>query len=124
MIIKTKYLFLTLLTSILFAGCSVHPGSGIWVPAEGSESPYSRVEVLFEGRAELFVTGRKEHLFRCFWGGTTADSIHMDCISADDETLKPVFTLQVSADGTAKLSEAGKNLGLFQRTEKIPTRKE
>ncbi|WP_177418448.1 hypothetical protein [endosymbiont of Lamellibrachia barhami] len=124
MIIKTKCLFLTLLTSILLVGCSAHPGSGIWLPAEGSESPYSRIEVLFEGRAELFVAGREAHLFRCFWSGTTADSIHMDCISADDETQKPVFTLQVSADGTARLSEAGKKLGLFQRTEQIPTRKE
>jgi len=123
-IIKTKYLFLTLLSSILLVGCSAHPGSGIWVPAEGNESPYSRIEVLFEGRAELFVSGRKEHLFRCFWSGTTADSIHMDCISADDETQKTVFILQVTADGAAKLTEAGKNLGLFQRTEQVPTRKE
>ncbi|RLJ18026.1 hypothetical protein DJ031_12005 [bacterium endosymbiont of Escarpia laminata] len=80
--------------------------------------------MLFEGRAELFVADREEHLFRCFWGGTTANTISMDCISADDATQKPLFTLQVAADGTGKLSEAGKNLGLFQRTEQRPTREE
>ena len=118
----TRPLFIVCLSSLLLSACSPHPGSGIWVPLDDSEAPYTRLEVLFEGRAELFAPGREGHLYRCFWGGTDADSIRLDCISADDEAVKPVFTFRVAADGTGELIASGESIGFFQRTEEKPTR--
>ena len=122
MIIKTRRLFLTLFYMLLLAACSPHPGSGIWLPLDDRDNPYTRLEVLFEGRAELFVSGREAHLYRCFWGGINSDSLRMDCVSADDEAVKPAFTFRVAADGTGELIEAGESRGFFRRTDEKPTR--
>lgn len=120
--IYRRHLFLTLLATLSLAACSPHPGSGIWVPAEGSDAAYAKLEVLFEGQAELFVPGREEHLYRCFWGGAAKDAIRMECVSADNESDKPVFLFQVAPDGVGQLSMDGKPVGLFTRTNDKPTR--
>ena len=122
MIIKSRQLFLTLFPSLLLSACSPHPGSGIWVPLDDREAPYAKLEVLFEGRAELFVPDREEHLYRCFWGGAGANSIQMECVSADNETVKPSFTFRVAADGTGELIESGQTIAFFRRTDEKPTR--
>ncbi|EGV50675.1 hypothetical protein [Candidatus Endoriftia persephone] len=124
LIIKNKSHLLILLSSALLVACSAHPGAGIWVPMDESDTLYSKIAVTFEGRAELFVADRETHLLRCFWGGITANSISMDCISADDESEKHLFTLQVSDDGIGMLSEADKTLGLFRRTNENPSPRE
>lgn len=122
LIIKTRLLFLSLILFVLLSGCSPHPGSGIWVPMDKGESRYSKVEVLFDGRAELFVPGREDHLYRCFWGGVSSESIRMECVSADDDAIKPIFKLQVAADGRGELLESEKTVGYFRRTEEKPIR--
>lgn len=122
MIIKSRLPFLTLFSCLLLSGCSPHPGSGIWLPLDDREAPYSKLEVLFEGRAELFVTGRAEHQYRCFWGGTGANSIRMECVSADNDAIKLQFDFRVAADGTGELIESGQTIGFFRRTDEKPTR--
>ena len=122
MIIKSQFQFLTLFLSLLLSACSPHPGSGIWVPLDDRDATYSKLVVLFEGRAELFRPGRDEHQYRCFWGGTGSDSIRMECISADNETDKPLFTFRVVADGTGELMDSGQTIGFFRRTDEKPTK--
>ncbi len=92
------------------------------MPLDDREAPYAKLEVLFEGRAELFVPDREEHLYRCFWGGAGANSIQMECVSADNETVKPSFTFRVAADGTGELIESGQTIAFFRRTDEKPTR--
>ena len=122
LIIKTSLWLLILIISLLLSGCSPHPGSGIWVPVDKDVSLYSKVVVLFDGRAELFIPGREEHMYRCFWGGVSSDSIRMECVSADDEAITPIFTLQVVIGGRGELLESGQIVGYFRRTEEKPIR--
>ncbi|MEN8180886.1 MAG: hypothetical protein ABFS39_20035 [Pseudomonadota bacterium] len=118
MSIKSQRLLLTLFSSLLLSACSPYPGSGIWVPLDDREVLYSKLDVLFDGRAELFAPGRAEHLYRCFWSGMGSKSIRMECILADDENVKPLFTFQVAEDGTGELLESGQTIGLFRRRDK------
>jgi hypothetical protein len=101
------------LALLLLQGCSPHPGAGSWVPAENSDSPFSEIMVDFNGRVEIFVPQREGHIYRCFWGGISSDTLAFDCISADDETIKPQYTFKVIQDGVAELLESTKPMGQY-----------
>ncbi len=105
---------LSLLALLALSGCSPHPGAGSWSPIENSGAPFSEIVVDFNGRALLFVPQREEHLYRCFWAGRSSDTLSFDCISADDETLKPQYTFNVSQNGEAELLQATKSMGQYR----------
>ena len=108
---------LTLCALIGLQGCSPHPGSGSWVPVENSETIFSLVTIDFNGRAELFIPKRDDHLYRCFWAGQDSKTLSLDCIAADDDTLKPQLLFRISQEGVADLLEADKLLGQFKRSD-------
>jgi len=104
----------TLLALLVLQGCSPHPGAGTWSPIENSGAPFSEINVDFNGRVLLFVPQREEHLYRCFWAGTSSASLSFDCISADDEKVKPQYTFNISQNGEAELLQAGKPAGQYR----------
>ncbi|MCF6280665.1 MAG: hypothetical protein L3J28_00390 [Candidatus Polarisedimenticolaceae bacterium] len=115
MTLINRYLLLTLtlLSLFLLQGCSPHPGAGSWLPAENSDAPFSEITVDFNGRVEIFVPQREGHIYRCFWAGIDSNTLKFDCISADDETLKPQYTFRVTERGVAELLEANKSMGHY-----------
>ena len=117
MIIKYTYLSFLIVTTLLLYGCAPHPGTGTWVPIAEVDTVYSRIAVEFNGQAELFIPGREEHLIRCFWSGESANSISMDCISADDTEIKYTILLQVADDGVGELLQNGAVVGRFSKEE-------
>lgn len=121
MIIKRRRSLLSLFFILLLAACSPHPGSGIWLSVDDT-GPYGKLAILFEGQAELYPVGRKAYRYRCFWAGLSADSLRMDCVSADDPAQKARFEFRVLADGSGELLESGRSLGHFHRTDEKPTR--
>lgn len=99
----------------LLVGCSAHPGAGTWQLEEGQQSPFSRLIVHFEGRAELFdaVSGVETH--HCFWAGRSDTEIQLDCTTPEDTETPIRFNLRVSGGERAQLSQAGQVLGEYQR---------
>lgn len=106
-----------LLAALLLQSCSPHPGAGSWVPIESSNAPFSEISVSFNGQVELFVPQREGHAYRCFWAGTSSDTLNFDCISADDETVKPQYSFKIAQNGVAKLFEATTPLGEYQHSK-------
>lgn len=94
-------------------GCSPHPGTGEWQAEGDNPVGLTRLEVRYEGWADLYARGEDEAGRRCFWGGTGKQSISLTCSRADDPDAEEHYTLNVDAGGTATLSRHGQAIGRF-----------
>ena len=104
-----------LVTALLIAGCSPHPGAGTWVPLAGAESRYERLEVMFEGRAEFYLPAAEEADLRCFWSGESGRDIALQCSSAGNPDVDLHFRLKTRQSGEAELLQGGRTLMLMRR---------
>lgn len=106
-----------LLMAGLLTGCSAHPGAGTWQLKAGESSPFSRLTVHFEGRAELFDAASGAETHHCFWGGTSDSEIQLDCTTPEDTETRIRFNLRVTSAQEAQLLKEGRLLGDYQRVE-------
>ena len=97
------------------SGCSPHPGAGTWAAAGESRRDFSKLEVQFEARATLYLSGQGKGALRCFWAGKSAESIGLDCNPAGNTGPKRIFSLVVTGEDQAQLMESGKVVAKFQR---------
>ncbi len=97
------------------AGCSAHPGAGDWAAVDAGQTPFSKVLVHFEGRAELFDSKSGAESHHCFWGGKSATEIQLDCTTPQDTETRIHFSLNVDKEGSAKLIKDGAVIGLYKR---------
>lgn len=95
-------------------GCSPHPATGTWVTADNVDSGFNRLEVTYEGRANLFTAGEQEAGRHCFWGGESAQAISMVCKPASNTDIEERYRLVVK-DGAATLIRDGVLLSRFER---------
>ncbi len=108
---------LVLLWSLALTGCSGHPAAGTWLIREGSASPYARLVVQFDGRAEFFRPNQEEPAERCFWAGESADTIGLQCVDAAGGDQERFYRLKVGRGGVGELTRDGRLLGLLDELE-------
>jgi len=89
---------------LLLAGCSPHPGSGIWIATSENEPGFKKIDVQFEGRADIYTATDEVAVRRCFWGSMSPTQLALDCVQAADTEIKENYRLNVSEDGTAELT--------------------
>lgn len=106
-----------ILAAALLTGCSAHPGAGNWQLEAGNQSPFSRVTVHFEGRAELFDAASGAESHHCFWGGISGSEIQLDCTTPEDTETRVRFNLRVNGAKNAQLLKDGQLLGNYLRVE-------
>jgi hypothetical protein len=92
---------------LALAGCSPHPAAGIWTAEPGSGAGFQRLEVTYEGRADLYAPGEPEAGRHCFWSGESARAIALACKPASDPDAEEHYRLVVQEDGTATLLRDG-----------------
>jgi len=97
------------------SGCSPHPGAGTWTTVGEGEGGFFKLVVHFEGRAEFFAPDQEKELLRCFWAGESAESIRLDCTSAQQEDAKLHYSLAVTGADQAQLQQSGKVIAQFRR---------
>lgn len=100
---------------VLLAGCAPHPATGHWVTTADTGTGFTRLEVTYEGRANLYAAGEKEAGRHCFWSGESARAVAITCKPAFNTEIEEHYHLNVQADGTAVLSQADKVLAHFSR---------
>jgi hypothetical protein len=100
---------------LLLGACSPHPGAGKWISSEGEPSTFYRLEVHYDGRAELYLPGQDVEALRCFWGGAGPDSILLDCTAAEAVEERVRYVLRVAGDGGAELLQEEKRIAGFSR---------
>lgn len=110
-IVKSFFLFIAL----LLAGCSPHPGSGIWIATSENEPGFKKIDVQFEGRADIYTATDETAVRRCFWGSMSPTQLALDCVQAADTEIKENYRLIVSEDGTAELTLKQQLVGTFSK---------
>ncbi|SCZ64088.1 hypothetical protein [Thiohalomonas denitrificans] len=101
---------LTLLLAL--TGCSPHPAAGNWT-ATAEDSQFSRLEVTYEGRANLFEFGEEKAGRHCFWSGESKQVISMSCKPAFDTDIEEHYRLNLEGDGTAILMRDDQAVAYF-----------
>lgn len=103
--------------ALLFAltGCSPHPATGNWIASTGSNSEFSRLEVTYEGRANLFEPGEEKAGRHCFWSGENKQAISMSCKPAFNTDIEEFYRLELGEDGIASLMREGEVKARFSR---------
>jgi hypothetical protein len=104
-----------LLATAGLAGCSPHPGAGNWAAADPA-TPFAKLLVHFEGRAELVDAASGAESHHCFWGAKNDGEIQLDCTTPEDTETRIRFNLRVEGDGTAQLFRDEALIGRFRRT--------
>ncbi len=118
------FALLTLTLALVLQGCSPHPGSGKWQSVADTQSRFSKLDIQFEGRAELTLTDTAAEIQRCFWSGKTAETIRLQCTQGDDTGLEFNYELTIDAnngDPRATLSESDKQIGVYQKQKQPKT---
>ncbi|MEN8213932.1 MAG: hypothetical protein ABFR19_06180 [Pseudomonadota bacterium] len=112
----TKLKLLTLCASLLLlAGCSPHPGSGIWAADSDNAPGFTKIDVQFNGRADIYNASEEKAVRRCFWGGMSSRQITLDCVQAANTDIKEQYRLTVTQDDSAELSSDQQLLGTFAK---------
>jgi hypothetical protein len=112
----TKLKALLLCTSLaLLAGCSPHPGSGIWIATSENEPGFKKIDVQFEGRADIYTATDEVAVRRCFWGSMSPKQLALDCVQAANTEIKENYRLIVSEDDTAELTLKQQLIGTFSK---------
>lgn len=112
---KTLALPCSALLLLSLTGCAPHPASGVWATPKEPDSGFDRLEVTYEGHAQLYTVGEKEAGRHCFWGGESKQSIVMTCKPASNLDTEERYHLIVNADGSATLTQDGKEVAKFTR---------
>ena len=115
----TKLKNLSLLSALVFiTGCSPHPGSGIWIATSENESGFTKIDVQYEGRADIYNATDEAAVRRCFWGGMSPKQLALDCTQASDTDNPEHYRLTVTADDTAELTRKQQLIGAFNRQKR------
>lgn len=100
---------------LLITGCSPHPGSGIWIAEAENEPGFTKIDVQYEGRADIYNATDEAAVRRCFWGGMSPRQLALDCVQAADTEIKENYRLTVAEDGTAELTRKQQLIGVFNK---------
>ena len=100
---------------LALAGCAPHPAAGTWIAAPGAGAGFQRLEVTYEGRADLFAAGEAQAGRHCFWSGDSARAIALACKAASSPDLEEHYRLVVDGNGTATLLRDGEETARFTR---------
>jgi len=111
-ILKTIFLLSTL---ALIVGCSPHPGSGIWTATSENEPWFTKIDVQYEGRADIYSATEEAAVRHCFWGGMSPKQLALDCTRASDTDNPEHYRLTVTADDTAELTQKQQLVGTFKK---------
>jgi len=99
----------------LLAGCSPHPGSGVWTATSENEPGFVKIDVQYEGRADIYNATEEAAVRRCFWGGMSPKQLALDCVQAADTDIKEHYRLSVTPDGAAELTRKQQLIGIFKK---------
>jgi hypothetical protein len=113
---KLKSIFLCT-SLLLLAGCSPHPGNGVWRATSENKPGFTKIDVQSEGRADIYNATDEAAVRRCFWGGMSPRQLALDCTQAPDTDNQEHYRLTVVADDTAELTRDQQLIGTFDRQQ-------
>jgi len=110
---KISLLFTPLLT-LLVSACSPHPSSGQWHKLTIVESEISMIDVMFDGKAQMYGADQKQIIRRCFWAGQDSKTIALTCVNPDNTDVDIKYQMRI-LDGQANLLQADQTIASFRK---------
>lgn len=107
-------LLLTLFIFQLLPACSPHPGSGQWHNIDTGDNEIVLIDVMFDGKAQMYGSDKKQIIRRCFWAGQDRNTIGLTCVHPDNTDTDISYQLQVSG-AQAVLKQADQTIGNFRK---------
>ncbi|MCW8956838.1 MAG: hypothetical protein OQL09_08145 [Gammaproteobacteria bacterium] len=98
----------------LISACSPHPASGQWHNIAIGDGEFTIIDVMFDGKAEMYATNEKLLVRRCFWAGVDSKTINLTCVHPDNTDTDIKYQLQISAS-QATLQQAGQTIASFRK---------
>ncbi|NRA71522.1 MAG: hypothetical protein HRU24_10900 [Gammaproteobacteria bacterium] len=98
----------------ILVSCTGHPAAGKWQLQSTETFEFNRLVINFDGRAELYKPDSDTAWFHCFWNARAADTIAMECASADETQDNELFDFKVSGKSSGQLLQANKLLARFE----------
>ncbi len=115
-----KNLLLACLCILFLGGCSPHPSSGIWKAEGDNKLGIKSLTVDFGGKAVFVSSKVKPATWHCFWSNAGEQTAEFDCTPSTDKETEENFVFTVMEGDVAELSQDGKPIGKFSRTEGNP----
>ena len=113
---KRCILFASLmLSALLLAGCSGHPGAGKWTVIEEEATLFSHIKIDFDGKASIYPKDNQAPIRNCYWQASSADNISIQCGTSEHEEGKLFYSLEVTEPTLAVLKKGDQVLGTFKR---------
>lgn len=100
--------------TLLIISCSPHPASGQWHNIAIGNSKINMIDVMFDGKTEMYGVDKQQIIRRCFWAGQDSKTIVLTCVHPDDTDTDIKYQLQVSS-GQASLIQADQVIAKFRR---------
>jgi len=114
-----KFMPLVLVSALVLAACSPHPGAGNWTAIGKNTAGIPALTLSYDGRA-LFTTTNPKASWHCFWSAAGKREATLDCTSSANPDQEVEYRFRVSAQGEGTLLRQDRVLGRFRRTEGKP----
>ena len=102
---------------LLLAACAPHPGAGKWASVDPDRSELVRLDVQFNGWADLYRADEAEPAYHCFWAGSGERQVDLTCTPASDPEAEHRFRLTVEENGRARLYRGDTPAGRYARQQ-------
>jgi len=99
----SRYKIAAILSLLIIAGCTPHPGAGVWTPATENTANISRVDIYFDPKVEIFTGSALAPAMQCGWWALDKTTLEMECVHLADVDKKETFQLKVIAEDKAEL---------------------
>jgi len=107
------HLLLILLLTLLLA-CSPHPASGQWNNIDIGDKEISMIDVMFDGKAQMYGVDKQQVIRRCFWAGVDSKTINLTCVHPENTDTDIKYQLEVSGS-QAELHQAEQTIASFRK---------
>jgi hypothetical protein len=106
---------LSLLSMLLLAACSPHPGAGVWKPVADNAVGIERLIIAYDGRG-LFATTHPKASWHCFWSGENARTLLLDCTPSTNPEQEVRYRFRVTEAGQGELLRDDRLVARFRKT--------
>ncbi len=120
---KQSHFLLFISSILLLAGCSRHPGAGVWKTDTDNQLGIEKIVVGFEGKAVFVSTKPEKTSWHCFWRGSKEKELLLECAPSTNPDKKQSFFLSINDQGLAEFRNDSSLLAIFTRTDENPSPK-
>lgn len=104
-------------SALLISACSPHPGSATWLAIADQPTPFTKIAVHYDGKADIYSDSQADAVRRCFWSASSAQAIDLHCVDTGNTEHEENYRLTVNNTDTAVLTQSNTLIARFYRQQ-------